>query len=222
MPNKTISKFLVMFFLILFIYIISSNLLPSNSQQVKEKTLPIIQRELSTGAQNQVEYRQIEEPDEQQLNSEEAHDHDHIENETQVHSLQEQAPDFELKTLNGETIRLSQFKGQKVFINFWATWCPSCVEEMPTIQQYYERHAKDVIILSVNATDQEWNKKDVAEFSENHSITFPILLDEDGEVSVSYEILTIPTSIIINEEGMINEKIVGPVTEEMLMEKLGH
>jgi thiol-disulfide isomerase/thioredoxin len=133
------------------------------------------------------------------------------------------APDFELITLTDESVKLSDFRGKKVFINFWATWCPPCKEEMPHIQNYYEEAAKDdnVVILSINVTDLESNRNTIQQFSEDYAMTFPILLDEKGDVSITYEILTLPTSMIINEEGVIVEKIIGPVTEEMLNEKLG-
>lgn len=93
---------------------------------------------------------------------------------------------------------------------------------MPTIQHFYESYAKEhnVEILSVNATDLETNKEKVKQFANKHGITFPILLDEGGNTSIAYEVLTIPTSIIVNEEGIIVEQIIGPVTEELLLEKL--
>lgn len=178
-----------------------------------------------------ISYRIIEEPVMDDTEGEEGHAHNHDHNDTheeesiqpEVRTMNMKAPDFELKTLSGETVKLSNLKGKKVFINFWATWCPPCVEEMPTIQQFYENYAKEhnVEILSVNATDLETNKEKVKQFADKHGITFPILLDEDGNASIAYEVLTIPTSIIVNEEGVVVEQIIGPVTEELLLEKLG-
>ncbi|MDI7741435.1 redoxin domain-containing protein [Lysinibacillus fusiformis] len=168
-----------------------------------------------------VEYRSIDEPEAHDLDSEEGHSHGD-EERAEVQELNVQAPDFELETLSGETVKLSDLKGKRVFINFWATWCTPCVEEMPTIQHFYEEYAnqEDIVILAVNATDLELKLESVKQFADEYGISFPILLDEKGDVSINYEILTIPTSVIINEAGMIVERIIGPVTEEMLVSKL--
>lgn len=191
------------------------NIAPNQQQMdsAESETLPAEEGEM-------VEYRQLDEPEE--LHNYNENGHEHVENETEVQALNVTAPDFELTTLTGDTVRLSHFKGRKVFLNFWTTWCPPCIEEMPVIQHYYEGEAKadDVVVLSINATDLEFSRKDVEEFAGEHGITFPIMLDEKGEVSISYEVLTIPTSYIINEEGVITDQIIGPVTEEMLAEKL--
>ncbi|MFL0504388.1 TlpA family protein disulfide reductase [Ureibacillus sp. 179-F W5.1 NHS] len=184
----------------------------------------------SRGDNPTISYRIIEEPVIGDTHGEEGHAHAHDHNDAheegsiqpEVRTMNTKAPDFEMKTLAGDTVKLSNLKGKKIFINFWATWCPPCVEEMPTIQHFYESYAKEhnVEILSVNATDLETNKEKVKQFANKHGITFPILLDEDGNTSIAYEVLTIPTSIIVNEEGIIVEQIIGPVTEELLLEKL--
>jgi len=169
-----------------------------------------------------VEYRTIEEePEMYESHEEDGHDHGE-EMETEVRALNIKAPNFELKTLSGDTVRLSDYKGKKVFINFWATWCPPCVEEMPTIQRFYEEYGtkEDIVILAINATDLETSIDKVKTFTHEYGISFPVLLDEKGKVSIDYEILTIPTSMIVDENGMSVEQIIGPVTEEMLISKL--
>ncbi len=149
-------------------------------------------------------------------------EHGHSEQQPEIRELSIPAPDFKLTTLTGETVKLSDYRGKKVFINFWATWCPPCKEEMPHIQQYYEKSAKDdVVILAINE-DSKGNRDAIQQFVNEYSLSFPILLDETGDVSITYEILTLPTSMIINEEGVVVEQIIGPVTEEMLHEKLGN
>ncbi|SOB94235.1 peroxiredoxin [Ureibacillus xyleni] len=151
------------------------------------------------------------------------HNHTHEENEPDVMVVAGQAINFSLTTLDGEKVKLSDLLGKKVFINFWATWCPPCEEEMPHIEKYYEIYAEkhNVVILGVNTTDLEGDKDSIRKFIQEHEISFPILLDETGDVSKQYGILTLPTSMIIDENGMIEEQIIGPVTEEMLLEKLG-
>ena len=150
------------------------------------------------------------------------HAHDDDDQQIEVMAINRKAPEFELQTLEGESVKLSNYKGKRIFINFWATWCPPCVKEMPEIQHYFEEHPSDkVALLSINITDLETNRKTVEQFATLHGLQFPILLDEVGEVSKKYEILTIPTSYIVDEKGMIVEEIIGPVTEEFLIEKFG-
>jgi len=186
-----------------------------------EQVEPEVESESGDMEEQAVEYRQIDEPEADDSHEEAEHDHNH-EQETEVRALDIPAPDFNLKTLTGDTVKLADLKGKKVFINFWATWCPPCVEEMPAIQQFYEQHGNDenLVILAVNATDLESDIESVQQFVDKNGIGFPILLDEKGDVSINYEVLTIPTSVILNEEGKVIEQIIGPVSEEMLEEKL--
>ncbi|KAB2329748.1 redoxin domain-containing protein [Cytobacillus depressus] len=124
------------------------------------------------------------------------------------------APDFELKTLEGKTVKLSDFRGKKVMLNFWATWCPPCKAEMPAMQKFNEESGDKIVILAVNI-DPEY---DVAGFAKQMNIHFPILLDEKDEVNKTYKILTIPTTFFINEKGMIAHKHLGAMTIEMMRE----
>ena len=115
------------------------------------------------------------------------------------------APDFELKTLTGETVKLSSLKGKKVMLNFWATWCPPCKAEMPEMEQFYKQAGKDVVVLAVNIDPQ----LDVKGFVDKNGITFPILLDVDDHVNETYQILSIPTTYFINSKGIIQNKYTG-------------
>ncbi|MEH6942598.1 peroxiredoxin family protein [Bacillus sp. JJ722] len=129
----------------------------------------------------------------------------------------EKAPDFTLNTLDGKTVKLSDFKGKKVILNFWATWCPPCKAEMPHMQNYYQSNKdKDITILAVNLTNQDNGLEIVHKFANDYKLTFPILLDEKGIVGRTYQILTIPTSFFINEKGIIHQKIIGPMDEETM------
>jgi peroxiredoxin len=118
------------------------------------------------------------------------------------------APDFELKTLSGETVKLSSLKGKKVMLNFWATWCPPCKAEMPDMEKFYKEAGKDVVILAVNIDPQ----LDVKGFVNQYGITFPILLDQKDEVNESYQILSIPTTYFINSNGVIQNKYTGAMS----------
>lgn len=130
------------------------------------------------------------------------------------------APDFQLTTIDGKSMKLSEQRGKKVFLNFWATWCPPCRAEMPDMENFYkDQKNNSFVILAVNYTTQEKNKDDVQRFVEDFGLTFPILLDLDGSISSHYQIFTIPTTFVIDSNGVIQKKIVGPLNKEM-MEKL--
>jgi peroxiredoxin len=127
------------------------------------------------------------------------------------------APDFDLATINGEQTKLSNYRGKKVILNFWASWCPPCKAEMPNIEKFYkENKDQDVIVLAVNLTTAEKNKNDVQQFIKDQGLTFPVLLDEQGKVGNMYQTFTIPTSYIINTKGIVQQKFVGPMSEEII------
>lgn len=133
------------------------------------------------------------------------------------------APEFKVSTLDGEVMKLSEYEGQRVILNFWTTWCPPCKEEMPQLQKYFEEAAEkqNTVVLAMNMTDQEEGIAEVQQFVDKNELSFPILLDETDDVSINYGILTIPTTFILDEDGFVEEQILGPITEEMLIEKLG-
>lgn len=127
-----------------------------------------------------------------------------------------QAPDFELETLDGATVLLSDLRGQAVIINLWASWCPPCRAEMPALQKVYEEHQERVAVLAINATNQD-DLDSVKEFTQSNELTFPILLDKNGAVARSYQLRSLPTSFFIDPEGMIQEVVIGgPMSEALL------
>ncbi|MDM5246539.1 MULTISPECIES: redoxin domain-containing protein [unclassified Lysinibacillus] len=133
-------------------------------------------------------------------------------------------PDFTLTSLDGKDVTLSELRGKKVVLNFWATWCPPCKAEMPHMQKYYEQHAKEdnVEIIAVNLTSQERDfsadgKIDtVMTFRDSFELTFPILLDQKKEVSPQYNVMMIPTTYFIDSNGYIQRAISGPMDANML------
>jgi peroxiredoxin len=128
------------------------------------------------------------------------------------------APDFELTTLEGKTANLSDYKGKKVILNFWATWCPPCKAEMPHMQNFYENNKDNGIeVLTVNLTNMEKSKSDIEKFVKDYSLSFAVLLDEEGTIGMQYQAFTIPTSYIIDSNGIISKKIVGPMDEDMMI-----
>ena len=125
------------------------------------------------------------------------------------------AEDFTLTTLQGEEVTLSDYKGKIVFLNFWATWCEPCIEEMPHMQSVYEKHP-DIAMLAVNLTSKDLGIDAVKQFVDDLKVTFPILLDEAHVVGKQYSILALPTSYIIDPEGRVFKEVVGPMDEAMM------
>lgn len=117
------------------------------------------------------------------------------------------APDFALRELEGGEIRLSDFKGEVVLVNFWATWCGPCQLEMPDIQaRFAEYHDQGFTVVAVNFDE---DPDDVATFKENLGLTFDILLDPGALVQRQYQITGYPTSIFIDRDGIIQVRHVG-------------
>lgn len=133
----------------------------------------------------------------------------------------EYAPDFSLMTLDGETITLAELKGKKVILNFWATWCPPCKAEMPHMESYYSKLTEDdaVEMIAVNVTQSEkLGVSEVEKFVESYNLSFPIPLDETGLVTQLYGVFSMPTTYMIDANGRIAQKIIGPLDEKGLNE----
>ena len=127
------------------------------------------------------------------------------------------APDFKLNTLDGKSVQLSTYKGKKVILNFWASWCSPCKTEMPVMEEFFqENKEKDIVLLSVNLTKEDQSKKAVKQFADRLNLSFPIPLDEKGEVSDLYQVITIPTTYFIDEKGILQQKVIGPLNKELI------
>jgi peroxiredoxin len=121
------------------------------------------------------------------------------------------APNFSLKTLDGKQVELSDYKGKKVMLNFWATWCPPCKKEMPDMEKYTQQAGDDVVVLAVNIDPEN----DVQSFVDDNGITFTIPLDSQSAknpVNERYKILSIPTTYFIDKEGIIRNKVISAMT----------
>ncbi|MGH7928304.1 MAG: TlpA family protein disulfide reductase [Candidatus Binatia bacterium] len=117
------------------------------------------------------------------------------------------ASEFDLKDPAGKQISLSELAGKVVFLNFWATWCLPCIEEMPAMEKLHQKLEKDgLVILAVNF--QEGPER-VKEFFTKHNLTFTALLDRDGKVSEAYQAWALPVSVLINKRGEIAGRAMG-------------
>jgi len=116
-------------------------------------------------------------------------------------SAAELAPQFTLKSLDGKTVKLSDYKGQVVMVNFWASWCSPCREEMPLLEQIHKKYKKaGFTILGVTIDE---NVKDAAKFIKKSPVSFPILLDTTSEVAERYKNQAMPSSYFIDRKGNI-------------------
>jgi peroxiredoxin len=111
------------------------------------------------------------------------------------------APDFALTTDDGQTIHLSDLKGQVVMINFWASWCGPCRQEMPLLEQIHQRYEPlGFTLLGVNV---EENPDDARTFLQERPVSFPILYDPDNGVSKLYDVIAMPSTVLIDREGNV-------------------
>ena len=124
------------------------------------------------------------------------------------------APDFRLGTLDGETIRLSDLRGQPVVVNLWASWCSPCKAEMPALQRVYQDSgAGELQILAVNMSSQD-SIQAVQDFVTENGLQFPVPLDERGEVARLYQMQALPSTYFIDSQGIIQQVIFGgPMSE---------
>ena len=127
------------------------------------------------------------------------------------------APDFTLPGLQQDNVKLSDFRGKKVFLNFWATWCPPCQEEMPDIQQLHEKNQENVEIVAVNIGE---SKAKAASYMMENKLDFRVLVDQNRKIAQEYMVRGIPTTYLLNEKGIIMEKHVGVLNYEQMVEKL--
>ncbi len=128
------------------------------------------------------------------------------------------APDFTLPTLDGETITLSDLRGHPLLINFWATWCPPCRQEMPAMQRVYERYrARGFIVLAVNFRERA---DQVRPFVEDLGLTFPVLLDETGRVAAQYQVIGLPSSYFVDAQGQVKTVRVGAMSEAFIEQQV--
>jgi peroxiredoxin len=121
---------------------------------------------------------------------------------------QKLADDFSLKTPVGTTVKLSELRGKVVLVNFWATWCPPCKEEMPAMQRLHERYGKEAFVLLAVSVDAD--PRVVRPFITEHRFTFPVGLDSKMEVANTYGVRALPASFIIDRDGTVAAMAIGP------------
>jgi thiol-disulfide isomerase/thioredoxin len=122
----------------------------------------------------------------------------------------QEAPGFTLTNMQGQNVSLADLKGKVVILNFWATWCPPCREEMPSMEMLYRKYKdQGLVILAVNV--EKDGQKLVQSFLQRTPYTFPILLDGDAAVQNSYQVFRFPETLIIDRNGKVVERVVGAI-----------
>jgi peroxiredoxin len=120
------------------------------------------------------------------------------------------APEFALVDLDDKPIRLSDFRGKVVFLNFWATWCKPCREEMPSMEVLHKNFAKDGLVVLAVSIDRVTTTKDIPPFIKSMNLSFPVLVDSWGKTDMPYKRMGVPETFIIDQQGVIREIVIGP------------
>jgi peroxiredoxin len=127
------------------------------------------------------------------------------------------APDFTLTDLNGNQVSLGDFSGQPVVVNFWATWCPPCLAEMPLLAEAYQREGGKIVFLAVSVDEPD---STVRRFAEKNDINLTILLDGGGRVASDYKVRGIPVTFFISRDGEVVVRYVGEMSPHTIEEGL--
>jgi cytochrome c biogenesis protein CcmG/thiol:disulfide interchange protein DsbE len=128
------------------------------------------------------------------------------------------APDFTLQTLDGRSVRLADLRGRPVILNFWATWCPPCRQEIPNLMAAAAKWGDRVAIVGI---DDSEDHDTVAGFVFQESMTYTVLLDPSHVVVDGYRVNGLPTSFFVDADGVIRDLVIGPLSMAAIDDKLG-
>ena len=131
--------------------------------------------------------------------------------------LGQYAPDFEIEYLNGTRASLHELMRGPVILNFWATWCPPCIREMRTLQEFQEKHENEITVLGVNLGEKE---ETIERFLERTNITLSIAIDRNKSIEKSYNVIIRPSTFFVDKNGIIADKRLGEMTKQELEEKI--
>jgi peroxiredoxin len=120
------------------------------------------------------------------------------------------APDFTLSGLDGRSVSLSDYRGKVVVVNVWATWCPPCVDEMPSLEKLYQEFKNESFEILAVSIDSDGIAA-VPPFMKKHGLTFPVLLDSKAAIRSSYRTTGVPETFIIDKKGFLVKKVIGPL-----------
>ena len=125
------------------------------------------------------------------------------------------AVDMPLESVDGSNTNLNRFQGQWVVVNYWATWCPPCIAEMPELQSFHDDHKDDdAVVIGINA--ELIDKERLLAFLDDYFITYPVFLSKPGQSSELGQVPGLPTTFLVTPQGEVVARQVGPVTREMI------
>ena len=127
------------------------------------------------------------------------------------------APDFSLSNLQGQQVRFADLRGKPVLLNFWATWCPSCRDELPAVEAIAREYGGSVVVLGVSVEEQPGT---VAQFAKRMGLSLNILVDPDGTTAEAYNVFGLPTAYFIDKGGIIRSINVGPMGRDAFAEQI--
>lgn len=130
-------------------------------------------------------------------------------------SVGQLAPNFLLTTADGQTLQLSDLRGTPVFVNFWATWCIFCVSEMPAIQRLADRYEGQLTVIGINVGQAA---SDAQRFAQQTAIRYPLLLDTETAVAKAYNVQAMPTSLVVDADGVVQHVHYGVLTPPQMQE----
>lgn len=129
--------------------------------------------------------------------------------EARAHGL----PDLQVTRLDGTTIYLRDFQGKPLIVNFWATWCPPCIEEMPALEDLHRSMSGEISVVAVNLGE---DPEVVQAYLDQHSLTLPVLLDQSGQVAHALDIGYLPATLFVDAQGVVRSSYKGALTPEQM------
>lgn len=142
-------------------------------------------------------------------------------NVTEGISVGNRAIDFQLQTVNGTPVKLSDYRGKPVLLNFWATWCGPCQFEVPFLQQINDSYAsKGLVLLAVDLTNSRPTETPdaVQKFMADHNVTMTVVMDPNKQMGTTYSLTGIPTTLMLDKDGIIRFKIIGAFADKAAIE----
>jgi peroxiredoxin len=127
------------------------------------------------------------------------------------------APPFTLNTLAGQSVSLSDLRGKKVLVNFWASWCPPCLQELPDLKSAYAQLKGEGVVVEFVGIGFQDKAENLKRFVQEHQIDYVVLDDADGTVGDAYRVLAMPVSVFVDSAGMVQRVVLGTVTRDEIL-----